>query len=132
MKASRKRIPMPWAEYVAKNRAYESKLVANPYALERDGRRREQEESRREDIRREKQAGRYQAGKAGGKISGGKSRREDIGWEKGKKMPVVKIPENNWESNHKCEKVLIIPLHKWYKMHENQMKTGTKNKICTI
>ena len=31
-----------------------------------------------------------------------------------------------------CEKVLIIPLRRWYKMHENQIKTGTKTKICTI
>ena len=39
---------------MAKSGAYESKLVANPYALERDGRRREQGE---------KQAGRYRVEK---------------------------------------------------------------------
>lgn len=78
--------------------------------------------SRREDIRREKQAGGYQAGKQAGRYR----------VEKGEKMQVVKIPEKKQKSNHKCEKVLTIPLHKWYKMHENQMKTGIKTKICTI
>ena len=71
MKASKKRIPMSWAEYVAKSGAYESKLVANPYALERDGRRREQGE---------KQAGGYQAGKQAGRYRVEKGR-ENAGCE---------------------------------------------------
>ena len=56
--------------------------------------------SKREDIRRE-------------------SRRGDIGWKKGEKMQVVIVPGKKQESNHECEKVLIIPLRQWYKMHEN-------------